>query len=43
MGLFGKQKTHKIVDSYSYISVCDPREEKIETEELMPAISGGDR
>ena len=43
MGIFGKPKTHKISGSYSYIPIRDPRKKKIKTEDLIPAMPGGDR
>jgi hypothetical protein len=43
MGLFGKPKTHKIVSSYSYFPIRDPRKRKIKTEDLIPSMPGGDR
>jgi len=43
MALFGKPKTHKITSSYSYIPIRDPRKKKIKTEDLIPAMPGGDR
>lgn len=43
MGLLGKPKTHKILSSYSYIPIRDPRKKKIKTEDLIPALPGGDR
>ena len=43
MGLFGKPKTHKIVSSYSYLPIRDPRKKKIETEDLIPSMPGGGR
>ena len=43
MGLFGKPKTHKIVGSYDYVPIRDPRKKKIKTEDLIPAMPGGDR
>jgi hypothetical protein len=43
MGLFGKPKFRKITSSYSYIPIRDPRIKKIRTEDLIPAMPGGDR
>lgn len=43
MGLFGKPRTHRIMASYSYIPIRDPRKKKIDTEDLIPAIPGGGR
>jgi hypothetical protein len=43
MGLFGKPKTHKIMGSYSYIPIRDPRKNNIETEDLIPAMPGADK
>jgi hypothetical protein len=43
MGLFGKPKTHKIVSSYSYLPIRDPRKKKIKTEDLIPSMPGGGR
>jgi len=43
MGIFGKPKTHKITGSYSYIPIRDPRKKKIKSEDLIPAMPGGDR
>lgn len=42
MGLFGKPKTHKITSSFSYIPIRDPRKKKIKTDDLIPAMPGGD-
>jgi hypothetical protein len=43
MGLFGKPKTHKITGSFNYVPIRDPRKKKITTEDLIPAMPGGDR
>jgi hypothetical protein len=43
MALFGKPKTHKITGSFYYVPIRDPREKKITTEDLIPAMPGGDR
>ena len=43
MGLFGKPKTHKITGSFHYVPIRDPRKKKITTEDLIPAMPGGDR
>jgi hypothetical protein len=43
MGLFGKPKTHQITSPFSYLPIRDPRQKKIETEDLIPAMPGGDR
>ena len=43
MGIFGKPKTHKITGVYTYIPIRDPRKKKIKTEDLIPAMPGGDR
>ena len=43
MGLFGKPKTHKITGPFHYFPIRDPRKKKITTEDLIPAMPGGDR
>ena len=43
MGLFGKPKTHQITSPYSYLPIRDPRKKKIKTEDLIPAMPGGNR
>ena len=43
MGIFGKPKTHKIVSSCAYLPIRDPRKRKIETEDLIPAMPGGNK
>jgi hypothetical protein len=43
MGLFGKPKTHKITGSFQYVPIRDPRKKKITTQDLIPAMPGGDR
>lgn len=43
MGIFGKPKTHKIMSSFSYLPLRDPRKNKIKTDDLIPAMPGGNR
>ena len=40
MGLFGKPKTHKITGAFDYVPIRDPRNNKVNTQDLIP---GGTR
>jgi hypothetical protein len=41
--MFGKPKTHRIMGSYQYLPIRDPRIDPITTEDLIPSFPGSDK